>query len=144
MIYIFDIDGTLADTSCLQQYIKDKDWDAFYTHLYIASPIPPACELARTLEEEHTVMFLTARAAKSRKMTQEWLINNACLGDVLLMRPDNDFRPSPVVKLDLLDKWFGGRNEALKQVTIIFEDQIDNVRAFRAAGFTCYQVTSHS
>lgn len=132
-VYIFDIDGTMADHSHRLHHIVDrevgkKDWAAFHAGLVFDPPMV-TCHLARSLILAHVpIIFLTGRMEHSRKATQEWLAKHLDWGipamfngfkyleraqpqwgpsgpfPWLLMRPEGDKRDDTVVKGEWLDR----------------------------------------
>lgn len=56
MIYIFDIDGTLADLSHRLHFIQKKpaDWDGFFAACSDDAPIPEVIELIQRLGKDYS------------------------------------------------------------------------------------------
>lgn len=86
-MYIFDIDGTLADHSGRLPYIadvrgkpkaeRDAAWARFHDECHLDPPIEATCKLARTLHYAHApLIFLTGRMEEQRTKTTRWLVEH--------------------------------------------------------------------
>jgi len=134
-MYIFDIDGTLADPSERIHYIigPKKDWDSYDALVHTDKPINAIITLAQVLYETgHDVVLLTGRSERVRDDTEEWLRTHNVPYHYLLMRGDGDRREDTIVKLENLDMFL--RNRPMT-VQTIFEDRKRLAEAFRDAGF---------
>lgn len=111
-------------------------WDAYHEAAKDDQPVQDVVSLIHALEQVHEVWGLTARPEKWRQPTLEWLGQHDVFFTGLLMRPDRDFRPSPLVKIDLAKaKW-----PILKDhIAVLIEDRDDVCAAFRAEGIVCLQ-----
>ena len=153
-IYVFDIDGTVADCthrlSLIDKRIhpkaKDRDYNRFFEELSNDAPIDYMVDLCRTLisadlESGHfgSVVFLTGRPERTRDATVDWLNehNLTCTisddpdrdaVDNLIMRDDGDNRPSEICKRDLIQDYF--TYDEMKNA-IFFEDSPDNIKMMR-------------
>jgi hypothetical protein len=142
MVYIFDIDGTLADLSHRLHFIEGdkKDWDTFHKCCYIDEPIFEVITIARALNVAgHTVVYATGRPTSVYNETTDWLIKYKLPNSKrIFMRPDGDHREDCVVKSELLDMINAAyANEKLGG---IFEDRQQVVDMYRARGFRVFQV----
>lgn len=139
-MWIWDIDGTLADLSHRLHFAKVKDWDSFYARVLGDTPISPGVELCSLmLQAGEEVAFVTGRSEVSREDTREWL--EAHLGVeagrcLLLMRPEGDYRPDVKLKGEIADRML----ESSYRVMGVFEDRARVVEMWRARGIPCYQV----
>ena len=102
---IFDMDGTLCDTSTVEHFVQgeDRNYDAFHA----ASMDCPAHEhvvagLRQAQVDGHAVLIVTARTSKWRDYTIKWLDQLDISFDRLYMRYEADFRPDYVIKKDIL------------------------------------------
>lgn len=86
-VYIFDIDGTLADHSGRLPHIanardlpkdqRDAAWARFHEECHLDPPIEATCKLARTLHFAHApIIFLTGRMDEQRSKTTRWLVEH--------------------------------------------------------------------
>lgn len=107
-IFVFDIDGTLADNHHRMGYLSDdnRDWEAFFAAQPDDLPIQGMIDLVKSLSTGHsTVILQTGRPSRFRWVTTNWLINHG-LGDsfdALLMRDDSDRRSQVDLKLSFLE-----------------------------------------
>jgi hypothetical protein len=136
MIYIFDIDGTLADLSHRLHFItgEKKDWAGFYADCEHDKPIPEVIEIARCLiDAGNTLVMITGRSDEIRYDTEDWLEKHGVWGDVL-MRKQGDHRDDCVVKSELLDTL------PVDKIAGVFEDRQQVVDMYRARGLRVFQV----
>lgn len=101
-IYIFDIDGVLADLRHRLRYKNRGDFDGFYEDKNVLADglIEPGRELLRIMKQDGLVVYATGRPERTRKATIEWLHKNRLPICEIFMRKDGDFRPSPEVKVE--------------------------------------------
>jgi FMN phosphatase YigB (HAD superfamily) len=104
-LYIFDIDGVVADISHRLRYMHEKNYDAFYSDEELAKDeeIPAGIDLVNRLFESDNsfVMFMTGRPYSTQKATWKWLNEHKvkhCRSG--FFRDDGDYRPSPIVKVE--------------------------------------------
>ena len=156
-LFIFDIDGTLADLTHRLHYIKfnasmhgfERDfkpnWDAFHEHVDKDEPIEPVIKLCETLLiTNNDVWFFTGRMEHSRRKTYRWLFNNIrwfhnhdLYDHQLVMRQTGDFRPDYIIKKEMLDNML---DEDKERLVCIFDDRQQVVDMWRKNGITCLQV----
>ena len=105
-IYIFDIDGVLADLKHRLCYRHRGDFDTFYQDSKVLADglIWPGRELLRIMKQDGVVVYATGRPEKTRRATIEWLQKNRLPICGMLMREDGDFRPSPEIKVEQVRK----------------------------------------
>ena len=144
-MYVFDIDGTLADATHRLHHIQKepKDWDAFNDSIRISKDLPifPIIRIANALftGKEH-VILLTGRRESTRKDTILWLNAYYIQYHALLMRPDGDQRCDYLVKLELLREYLAQRPVEERMVHTMFEYRNSAVQHFRQEGFHVCQV----
>ena len=151
-MFIFDIDGVLADVTHLlplinQSLPKEKrDYDQYYKRIGEALPIEGGKILGQGLIM-HKVVFITGRRESSRCDTVAWLLRHFkpmqrhdCL---VYMRPDDDERPAHEVKRDLfaqMQKDYFNANHWPRTVEaseiVVFEDDRRCVEMYKQLG--CY------
>lgn len=131
---IFDLDGTLFDTSHRIHYIKNKpkNWKAFYEGI---RDDPLIEEIAHILKMYHydgryNIVYLTGREETYRAITLEAIKEHGLPKAPLYMRPKRDYRPDVEVKKALLEIIRGDGHDP----KIAFEDRKRNVDMFRAEG----------
>jgi phosphoglycolate phosphatase-like HAD superfamily hydrolase len=138
MVVVFDLDGTLADSSHRMHWVssKPKNW--------------PACDAAIPQDTVHTdiawlldylpsdtrIILCTGRSENVREVTEQWLRANDIEYNALYMRSISDYRQDSIVKVELL-----------KQIThdygrpyLWFDDRQQVVDALRAEGIRVLQV----
>lgn len=102
---IVDLDGTLSDCNHRLHFVSGskKDWKSFFNLSYEDPVIEPAKELIDMLKTKYMIIILTARPESNREMTTKWLSDNNIDYDALFMRPNSNFKKSPVVKKELVE-----------------------------------------
>lgn len=105
---IVDVDGTLCDVSSITHLVTGpkKDFDQFHT---LSAGCPPIESTVDHLQQIHTsddvaIIALTGRQKKFYDLTKSWMDEHSIPCDLLLMRPDGDFRADAIVKKELLDE----------------------------------------
>ncbi len=103
---VFDIDGTLVDTSHIQHYLigEPADFDQYNEESYLSAPIDWVVEHAKEARRNGVrVLQLTARNSKYRVMTAQWLSEHQVPSDALYMRNRTDERSDYDVKKDYIE-----------------------------------------
>lgn len=137
--WVFDIDGTLANTDHRNQYLKQtpKDWTSWTNNAHKDTPY---WEIVDLVQAAHNlgirVVIATGRMNHHREQTTEWLAEHNIYYDILYMRPDKDFRDDNIVKKEYLDDM---REKGYNPV-MVFEDRDRVVEMWRANGIKCLQV----
>lgn len=138
-IALFDIDHVVANSFWRDVMIGgDGGWDTYYRAAADDAPVPVVVELVRALRlSRYNVFGLTARPERWRQLTVEWLMKHDCPLEDVLMRPDDDYRSSPLVKLDLVRVTWP--DDYKERVAFLVEDRDDVCAVFRAEGIICLQ-----
>ena len=168
MNYIFDIDGTLMNIDHRRHYVEGdkKDWKSFVDAIQHDTINNPVANILEQLSDNAHIYdtgfyFLTGRNEAQRWVTVDQLKNQCSLDDdvisemfwqkndytrilgfweeILLMRPDGDYRPDAELKSELFDKLVD-KHGLDTENTIIFDDRQSVVDMWRARGLTCFQV----
>lgn len=105
---IFDVDGTLADTTTIRHHIsgdkKKRNFEAFHTESVNVPPHDWVVHAAQDYADAgYHVLVVTARAAKWRPHTAFWLAMHDIPSHAMMMRRDGDQRPDYEVKRDMLE-----------------------------------------
>ena len=140
MIYIFDIDGTLADLSHRLHHIQKtpKDWTGFFADCDRDSPIPEIVSVAQSLKNSgFMIVLITGRSSEIRNKTQDWLRVYGVPWHALYMRKAGDHREDSVVKEELLEEVLKFSNGP---VVGVFEDRQQVVDMYRSRGLRVFQV----
>ena len=156
-VFLWDIDMVLADWSHRLPHIQKEpqDWPAFYEAMPNDPVIPAGAVLLNLLITQcqilgHAVVggnvlgaeipfidVITCRPERMRQTTMEWFVKNELLAPrTMHMRADLDTRPHHVIKMEMYEKFYKGKEEIL----VVFEDSPETIKAFRNEGITVYQV----
>lgn len=143
-LYIFDLDGTLANIEHRTHFIQGqkKDWDAFFLACDQDEPIRPVIELLLTLRSAGAEVWLwTGRSEIARVGTISWLRKHGIkrMRDErsLLMRGARDFRPDHELKQEWLMQL---PYEDRARLVGVFDDRQAVVDMWRANKIQCFQV----
>ena len=143
MLVYLDIDGVLADCEHRLHYLKEKNYEKFYSDQEIDNdrPIDKGFELLEMLMDtwEVELYLITGRPYRAEEITRKWLRERRSdYGDLtIIMRKDHDYRPSDILKPEIMKKnveWANGREEPI----YFIDDDPKNVKAVEEA---CPEVT---
>jgi HAD superfamily, subfamily IIIB (Acid phosphatase) len=141
VIYLVDIDGTVADASHRLHFIQTKpaDWKSFYEACTDDLPIYNVITIIRLLRRSGaTVIAVTGRSDEIKKQTDAWLLDFGVCPNALYMRKKGDHREDYVVKEEILNQikldW------PKEDIVGVFEDRQQVVDMYRAKGLTVFQV----
>ena len=142
LLYIFDLDGTLADIEHRRPLISGerKNWGAFYEACDEDEPLMPIVRLCNTVAANGADVWIwTGRSNAVREKTELWLRTWVPLFKPhnLRMREDGDFRSDVSLKTEW---WEDTLIEDRKRVTCVFEDRTSVVKMWREFGLMCCQV----
>jgi phosphoglycolate phosphatase-like HAD superfamily hydrolase len=131
MIILIDLDHTVSDAFWRDGMIEAEDWDSYHLASDGDAPISEMVSLVNSLSQAgHEVVGFTARPDKWRGLTMAWLVRHGVMITTLLMRADEDYRPSDTLKMALAEE-FG-----IERVDMIIDDREDVCLAFKAKGIT--------
>ena len=151
-LYIFDLDGTLADVSHRLHFINGerKDYNAFFKASINDTPIEATVSLLHRLRASGArIMIWTGRSDIVKDDTLAWLDQYVCRTDtfsntdlaymqsILTMRKDSDHRHDHVIKQEWLQALPANVRASINGV---FEDRSSVVDMWRRNGIVCYQV----
>lgn len=142
MIYIFDIDGTIADCTHRLHHIAgdEPDWDAFYKACPNDRPITEVIKVLNVLDAQDDVeiWFFTGRSDLVREETIAWLAKHTEVGVChFKMRMQGDHTPDHELKA----KWFKDlAPQTRRRVAGVFEDRDRVCQMWRENGLQCFQV----
>jgi hypothetical protein len=139
---VFDVDGVLANADHRQDVLfaggKRKNWKAFFAAAGDDALIEEVARLTTLIDPALKVVLLTARPTSNRSITLTWLAEHDVRWDLLVMRPDGDFRSSPEAKRgavqELRDQGF--------EPQLAFDDDRRNVDMFHDEGIPCIYIHS--
>jgi hypothetical protein len=137
-ILLADLDHTLSDAAWRDIHLGD--WETYNRLAIDDKPITEIIAASRALVFLGWKMIIvTCRKESCRGATWVWLVNHRVMAEELLMRPDDDYRPSREVKVDLVKRRFGPDLKAAG-VAMIWDDREDVLVPFREAGILTMQV----
>jgi len=142
-VWVFDIDGTLADNMHRQCHIVDgkKDWNKFFEEQHKDTPYYAVMEIFDTLVSTgHKCIIITARCERFRKETLEWLNKHhetEIKSEDVYMRPLEDRTDDDKIKMNILNEFLSNNPEY--KVMGIFEDRHRIIDAFRDAGYYVFE-----
>jgi phosphoglycolate phosphatase-like HAD superfamily hydrolase len=130
-IAVFDIDGVVADVRHRLHLLegRPKDWPAFFAAAVDDPGLDEGINRVLAAGAHHEVVWLTGRPHSLRAVTRRWLADHGLPVTELIMRPERDFRPAPVLKLAELNKLRS------RQVELFVDDDTRVVAAAADAGF---------
>lgn len=139
--FVFDLDGTLADCRHRQDLANAGEWDQFNSLCDKDGVWKKTADLFRTLQSDGGRMAIaTGRSRQYILKTQNWLADKNLMPDILIMRPENDFRSDFEVKLDLARELYGSLEVAAEHCCCWFDDRERVIVELRNAGITVAEV----
>ncbi len=145
-LYIFDLDGTLANIDHRQWLLDCKDnpkrWDQFFDACDKDSPVAPVIRTLELLRFSADIFIWSGRSIAVRDKTARWLTDHTSfmthdLDVVLRMRPAGDFTPDDELKGGWLEELSGHDR---RRLVAIFDDRDKVVAMWRAKDIPCFQV----
>jgi FMN phosphatase YigB (HAD superfamily) len=132
-VVVFDIDGTLADTSHRLHHLYPfegmgvkKDWGSFFAAAKDDPPIQSTININNLYSSSpniKVIALLTGRPDNTREDTETWLNKYNVKYDILIMRSSSDRRPDHIVKKELLLGFLEFHKYTTDNVEAIFEDR---------------------
>lgn len=104
---IFDMDGTLCDTSQIVHLIEgeEKDYAAFHAASASCPVRPEVAEAARQQAASGlAILVVTSREFIWRDLTLDWLVAHEIPYDALYLRIVGDYRKDVVIKTEILQQ----------------------------------------
>jgi len=140
---VFDVDGVLANADHRQHLLQPtgtgkKDWKTFFSRAGDDALIDEVARLTMLLNPDLYRVLLTARPMSIRDLTVDWLARHGVSWDLLIMRPDREFSPSPVAKRHAVRELRAHGFELL----LAFDDDRRNVDMFHDEGIPCIYIHS--
>ena len=137
-LVVFDIDGVLSDGRHREHYLDSspKDWLSFFAKIADDAPIKPGIDRLLQMRLLKPCVLLSGRPEHTRTSTTAWLHTNGVSGVPLYLRPNRDYRPASLFKLEVL-AGLGGSQE----VGLVIDDDERVVAALVAAGYAVEHFT---
>lgn len=140
-LYIFDLDGTLANIDHRVHILNSKEpdkWRIFYGLCDKDTPIRSMLDVLSDLESSGgDIWIFTGRSEEVRQKTEDWLQTWAAPIQCVMMRPEGDHQPDTTLKKAWLD---GMDGSDIRRLVCVFEDRSSVVDMWRENGITCCQV----
>lgn len=132
-VFIFDIDGTLADHQGIRSPFDESK-------VSLDRPIEPVWKVLRALDSAgYRLLFLSGRTEKCRHETQKWLndhFGGVLYPDRLYMRQAEDRRKDSIVKKEIYDR------DIIPYYNIIgvFDDRLQVCKMLYENNIFCFNV----
>lgn len=145
MIYVFDIDGTIANNEHRSHLLPSSDlnltssWKDYNEACSGDSPINPMINMMNTLAELSPVYIMTSRSDEVEWRTLEWLQDNEVEYDSIYMRSRHDNRKDYKIK----EEWLNEISSGDKSNVVIFEDNPQVIKHLRSCGYTVMAVCEY-
>ena len=141
-LYIFDLDGTLADLTHRRRFVDGsvgkKDWPSFFRECVNDTPIMPVIRTMRRLQAADAECWIVSgRSDEVRDATVDWLCKHDCAPTKLLMRKSGDYTPDDALKESWLLSW---SEDDRARIVGVFDDRDRVVAMWRRHGLQCFQV----
>lgn len=148
-LYIFDLDGTLANMEHRIRFIEQqpKDWRSFFSECVKDAPITAALTTLRALQKGRAEIWVwTGRSDEVKDETLKWLHKHGVFHpfwnpvrapEALMMRKAGDHQADVKLKFGWLSDLEPPERNRL---TAVFEDRSSVVQMWRDAGVPCFQV----
>ena len=142
MFVVFDLDGTLCDTTHRNHFIMDhkpKKWREFYLACGKDAPIHHTIYLLNLLwSEGNKIEIWSGRSDIVREQTMSWLANHGILSnhhyEVKMRREGNHIEDVELKKMWLDECGPDNRPD------LVFDDRSRTVDMWRENGIPCFQV----
>ena len=137
MRFIFDLDGTVIDSTHRQGDGSLDDWHRLNTAKNVAldSPLPLLDQMRDAIADDLDVIVCTSRVMAGRDF--RWLDDHGIRGVTILCRDVDDDRLCGFFKLHLLKDYadsIGYTWARFCQTSIMFDDSIDVQNTLRSVG----------
>ena len=129
MLAVFDIDGVVADVRHRLHHLRRHSWHRFFDAADTDPLLAEGATLVADLGREHEIVWLTGRPDWLRTTTLDWLDGHDLPATELHMRPDGDYRPARVFKLEVL------RRLRPRGIAALVDDDLEVVDAALVAGY---------
>jgi len=136
---LVDVDHTLSDAAWRDE-IK-PDWDAYHAQSINDEPNLDVVALVNSMAAQGAIpIAFTARPEKWQPLTARWLARSRVDIEEIIMRPKDDWRKTPEVKLSMALARFGDAAGIREHVSLILDDREDVCATFAGIGVTAMQV----
>jgi len=143
MIYIFDLDDTLADVKHRLHHIEKEpqDWESFFGDCPDDAPIFNVITVARALAAAGNLIYImTGRSAEVRMQTLAWMDKfQIPYQQPVYMRPIGDTRDDVAIKAEMLKHFLTKHKK--EEIAGVFDNRPDIIEMFKQAGLQVFLVT---
>ena len=129
-VVIVDIDGTLSNDRWRQPKNDDISWDEFHAMAKEDTTYEDMINFIGHLSSKYYIIGLTGRPEKFRQMTTLWLGMNVVAMDELHMRPDDDYRKAPDLKVAIALEMV----KPPDKIILVIDNDTRVIEAFNALG----------
>jgi hypothetical protein len=138
MYILTDIDHTVGNAFWRDAMIGTVPWDEYHESSKYDKPFKNVVNLINSLSNMgYTIIGVTGRTEKHRRLTLDWLIKYKVDMDHLLMRPDDVFLKNAEMKIKLVHDHFKGD---FKDIHFLIDDNEDTILAFHKIGIATLQI----
>ena len=145
-LFVFDLDGTIANLDHRLHFIKQKkpDYERFLKEAVYDTPIEWIISLMKRITDSQRtgkILILSGRMETVRDETALWLEKYSIPFDFLVMRPAKNHEPDEVLKIKMLREFLEGWKKEYFEfiVEFIVDDRQKVVDMWRREGFNCLQ-----
>lgn len=139
-LYIFDLDGTLADIQHRRHLVEStpKRWREFYAACPGDAPNQAVVRTALGLNLAGADLWVwSGRSDEVKHQTQAWLDRHVGVHSALRMRQAHDHQPDVKLKRSWLRSM---APEDRARLVAVFDDRDGVVQMWREEGVACFQV----
>jgi hypothetical protein len=129
VLAVIDIDGVVADVRHRLHHVHRQQWQRFFAAADADPLLAEGAALVADLERGHEIVWLSGRPEWLRPVTVAWLTQHGLPADEVHLRPDGDYRPARVFKLEVL------RTLEPRAIAAFVDDDLQVVDAAIAAGY---------
>ena len=149
--YVFDLDGCLSDHEWRWKAVDhnepdlDKRYAVYNSHCNIDSAMNLLFVNSLCGDSDTHLLIVTARPERYAAQTIDWCAQhlNNFNSQLLLMRPEGDYRPSPELKVSLINDWtdmlFSGGTTP--EFLGMFDDRADVIAAYQKENWPAQLLT---
>ena len=129
VLAVIDIDGVVADVRHRLHHVHRHQWQRFFAAADADPLLTQGAALVADLAHQHEIVWLSGRPEWLRPVTVNWLAQHGLPGEEVHLRPDGDYRPARVFKLDVLGAL------APRGIAALVDDDGEVIDAAVAAGY---------
>jgi phosphoglycolate phosphatase-like HAD superfamily hydrolase len=129
VLAVFDVDGVVADVRHRLPHLHRRKWQRFFAAAGADPLLAEGARLVEDLGRDHEIVWLTGRPEWLRSVTENWFGAHGLPARELHMRPDGDYRPARVYKLEVLARL------QPRGIAALVDDDAEVVDAAMRAGY---------